>query len=377
MKNPLVSAFLILAFAVTAFGGGVAEERSKRMGPGMNLSFLENFWVGTKEKHYSDFVRQEEFEAAKGRLAEIRKAGFRTVRLPVNFSAWASMKAPYKWESEKLPEIADKVIGWALDEGLIVLIDLHHPELNANYPEAASTPRMVALWKMIAARYRHLDPERVMFELRNEPHDMPEAEWLSQAKELIPAVRKIAPKHTFVVGFHDWNSRDAMIASKPFDDDNIIYTFHYYHPFVFTHQATTWAGPGLGDLKAVPFPGDPSRPLAVPDSAKGTWVASQMSVYGKEANAEFIDSQLKEARAWADRYKVPIFLGEFGSYGKEALPADRCRHAQAVYSALGKYKIPSAMWEWFSGFNMLDGEKPSQCLQEAIDRYSAALGFAR
>ncbi len=373
MRRGLALFWLMALLPFAVFANGTADRRAARMGPGMNLSFLENYWVGTKEKHYADFVKQDEFEAAKGRLREIRKAGFRTVRLPVNFSAWASMKAPYKWESDALPEIADRVIGWALDEGLIVIIDLHHPELNADFPDAASTPRMAALWEMIAARYRHLDPERVLFEIRNEPHDIPEEQWLAQARELIPAVRKIAPKHTLVVGFHDWNSRDAMIASRPFKDPNIIYTFHYYHPFVFTHQATTWAGPGLADLKAVPFPGDPSTKLAVPDTAKGTWVASQMSVYGKEANAEFIDAQIKEAREWADKYKVPIFLGEFGSYGKEAIPADRCRHAQAVYAALGRYKIPSAMWEWFSGFNMLEGEVPNKCMNDTIRKYDKAL----
>ncbi|HUF04913.1 MAG TPA: glycoside hydrolase family 5 protein [Aridibacter sp.] len=376
-KGPAL--LLILALlALSVHAKDTAKERAERMGPGMNLSFLENFWNGTKEKHFADFVNREEFEAAKQRLIDIRRAGFTTVRLPVNFSAWASMEPPYDWESEDLPRHADQLVEWALEAGLTVIIDHHHPELDESFPVAVSTVRMVALWTRIAERYRDRDPERVIFELRNEPKNIESEVWRAQAEALIKVVRKVAPEHTLIVGYHDWNSRDAMIASRPFDDSNLIYTFHYYHPFMFTHKGATWVAPGISDLRNIPFPGEPGTKLAAPEKAKGTWVEQQLRSYGEDANAAVIDSHMKEARAWADKHKVPIFLGEFGSLSTFSNYEDRCRHAEAVYAAIGKYRIPSAWWEWFAGFNFLDkeGRKPVPCFAEALKKYSAALDMA-
>ena len=69
-----------------------------------------------------------------------------------------------------------------------------------------------------------------------------------------------------------------MIDSKPFDDPNIIYTFHYYDPFIFTHQGATWSAKGLPELKGVPFPAD-GREIKVPNTAKGSWVEEQIKSY--------------------------------------------------------------------------------------------------
>ena len=68
-----------------------------------------------------------------------------------------------------------------------------------------------------------------------------------------------------------------------------------------------------------------------------------------------------------------IFLGEFGSFGKHPTLEDRCRHAAAVYSALGRLEIPNAWWEWDGGFNMFERGRGeiSDCMRKAIDSYKA------
>jgi len=375
MKKGIILTIVVAMLASVVCGSDKASERAHRMGPGMNLSFLENFWQGTESRHYSDFVRKEDMEAAERRLADIRAAGFRTVRIPINFSAWASMEAPFEWESEELVKQADRVIGWALEAGLNVIIDHHHPELGDRFAPAVTTERMVVLWKRIAERYRHLDPERVFFELRNEPKDIEAAVWRLQAEELIRTVQKAAPDHTIIVGFHDWNSRDALVSSEPFEFENVIYTFHYYHPFMFTHMGATWVAPGISDLRDIAFPGTPGKVPEIPEKGKGTWVESQLRSYGSDANLKYIDSQIKEAREWSVKHGAPVFLGEFGSLGTYSSEQDRCRHAKAVYEALGKYRIPSAWWEWFAGFNFLDeqGRKPRPCFADAIAVYAGAL----
>jgi len=343
---------LLLYGSVSSQAQTVAERRAARMGLGVNLSYLENYWNGNKAVHFSNFVNFNDIPKRRDRLAEIARVGFKTVRLPVCFGAWATVEPPYRWDAPQYLAAPDSLVKWALDNNLTTIIDLHHVEFDGSIRGADTTARLVWLWQQIAERYKHTDPERVLFELRNEPHGMSAAAWRAQATLLIETVRRIAPNHTLIVGFHNWNGLDQMIQSDPFPDPNIIYTFHFYDPFIFTHQSATWAGSGLSDLRNVPFPANPAVPIAVPASARGTWVEGAITNYAREGTYERLYSRLAAAKDWSVVRKVPIFLGEFGSYNAGATPESRCRHAEAVYFALGRLQIPSAWWEWDQGFSM-------------------------
>lgn len=370
--RPILLIIILLAACLPASAQS-AHERAARMGLGMNFSYLENWWLGKKEKGYSDLTSADAAKKKEAEFAKIARAGFKTVRIPINFGAWASLEKPYRWTSPEGLDIAGRFVKAALDAGLIAIVDLHHVEMDRSVKAADSTDRVAWIWKEIASRYKDLDPERVLFEIRNEPHDIEAGAWRKQAEAVIKTIREVAPKHTMVVGFHDWNSRQAMIDSKPFDDGNIIYTFHYYDPFIFTHQGATWAGPGLPDLKQVPFPAN-GNAIRVPDKARGTWIAERIGNYREDSDAVKMFDDLKAAKTWSEKHKVPIFLGEFGSFGKYAKLADRCRHAEAVYSALGRLNIPSAWWEWDAGFSMYDEgtTKIAPCMQKAIDLFTIA-----
>ncbi|MGI9036512.1 MAG: glycoside hydrolase family 5 protein [Pyrinomonadaceae bacterium] len=304
-------------------------------------------------------------------FADIKKAGFKTVRIPIDFGAWASLDAPYHWENEAGLKTADSFVKWALANDLNVIIDLHHTEFDGKIKGATTTERIIWLWREIAERYKNTNPKRVFFEIRNEPHDIKAEEWREQAEAIIKTIRAIAPNHTLIVGFHDWNSRAALINSKPFADSNIIYTFHYYDPFVFTHQGATWSAEGLAELRGVPFPYSKDEKIEIPASAKGKWVENQIKNYEQDSSAEKIFADLKAAKDWSVKYDVPIFVGEFGSYGKYPTTEDRCRHAATVYAALGKLNIPSAWWEWDSGFNMFEKGTTNiaPCMRKAINLY--------
>lgn len=363
---------LLLASQVAA-SQNVAQNRSERLGTGMNISYLEHWWLGTKERHYSDFAKPYDAAKREQMFADIAKAGFKTVRIPICFSAWMQLKRPYDWEHADGLKMADLFVKWGLANKLNVIIDLHHTEFDRSIPEAATAERLVNLWVRIAERYQRTDPERVFFELRNEPHNIAAEEWRWQANEIIKAIRPIAPQHTLIVGFHDWNARKALVESKPFDDKNIIYTFHYYDPFLFTHQGAFWAGVGgIEEIKYLPFPAVKENRIQTPAAAKGQWTETLIRTYGEDSKAEKMFKDLKAAKEWSIKNKVPIFVGEFGAFSKFATLEDRCRYAEVVYSAFGKLQIPNAWWEWDGGFNLFDSDttKISDCMRKAIDSFS-------
>lgn len=365
---------LILFFGVqVVVTQSVAHRRSENLGLGMNLSYLENWWTGTKERHYSDFAKAEEAAKRKKMLEDIAEAGFKTVRIPICFGAWMQLKRPYDWDNPDGLKMADSFVKWALANKLNVIIDLHHSEFDGSTQEARKPERLVNLWMRIAHRYQNLDPERVFFELRNEPHDITAEAWRWQANQMIKAIREIAPNHTLIVGFQDWNGRQAMIDSKPFDDKNIIYTFHYYDPFLFTHQGANWVtGSGVSEMRAVPFLALTDDKIKTPEKAKGKWAEGLIKTHGEDSNRDKMFKDLNAAKNWSVKNNVPIFVGEFGSFGRYAGLEDRCRHAKTVYQALGKLSIPNAWWEWDGGFNMFDSgtNKISDCMKNAIDSFS-------
>lgn len=368
----LIFLFLLTIFGVSSlFAQTVAQKRAATLDLGMNLSYLDNWWLGSKDKNYSDFAKPDEGAKREKMFADIAKNGFKTVRIPINFGAWASLEKPYKWTNEEGLKFADDFVNWALKNDLNAIIDLHHVEFDGKVKGAAETERIVWLWKQIAERYKNSNPEKVFFEIRNEPREISAEDWRKQAEAAIKAIREIDSKHTLIVGFHDWNSRQALIESKPFADKNIIYTFHYYDPFLYTHQGATWAGEGLPDVKNVPFPYSKNQKIETPESAKGKWVEGLINSYKKDSDAEKMFKDLKAAKDWSIKNNVPIFLGEFGSFTKFTTMEDRCRHAEAVYSALGKLEIPSAWWEWDGGFNMFKTgtNEISECMRKAIDLY--------
>lgn len=56
----------------------------------------------------------------------------------------------------------------------------------------------------------------------------------------INVIRNNAPDVPIFLDGVQWNSVHTLkLLEKP-DDGNIIYNFHFYEPFLFTHQNASW-----------------------------------------------------------------------------------------------------------------------------------------
>ena len=147
-----------LALLGTAVGGAMpAGQAAARIGPCINMA---NMMESPTEGAWGRRIADDDF-------AIIAKAGFRTVRLPVAFGAHAATDAPYTIDPAFMDRVAH-VVGRAEAANLGLIIDLHNDDALFSDP-AGEAPRLAAMWRQIAARFRDA-PANVWFEITNEPH---------------------------------------------------------------------------------------------------------------------------------------------------------------------------------------------------------------
>ena len=257
---------------------------------------------------------------------KIASAGFTAVRIPIRFSAHASVVAPYTINPTFMKRV-DWAVDTAIANGLVVIVDMHHYLEMFETPDA-NAARFLGLWQQIAAHYQAYPDSQVYFELLNEPNGaLTDAKWNNLLAEAIPLVRQTNPTRPIVVGASGWNSLENLSNLRLPDDPNLIATFHYYQPFQFTHQGADWvdgSNAWLGTL----WTGSPD----------------ELAALAKDFDA---------AASWAARNNRPMLLGEFGAYSAGD-QASRVRWTAAVRQAAEERGFSWAYWEFCSGFGLYD-----------------------
>ncbi len=300
---------------VTADSGQAAL--FQELGRGINLG---NALEAPKEGAWGVTLQDGYFDA-------IAKAGFTTIRVPMRWSAHAGAAAPYALDPDFLARI-DWVVAQAAAHHLHAILDFHgYDELFAD--PAANAARFVGLWQAVAEHYKDAPPT-VLFELCNEPHDkLDAAAWNALIPQALAAIRPSNPDRWIVVGPAQWNSVGGLKdLTLPESDRRLIVTVHDYDPMPFTHQGAGW----------------------VPGADK--WLGTRWT--GTPEEREAMEKGLDEAAAWAELHARPLFLGEFGSYGRTTPMGDRVAWTSSMARAAEALSIPWAYWEFCAGFGAYD-----------------------
>ncbi len=234
------------------------------------------------------------------------------------------------------------------------MVDIHNEdrrdELDPKWQEA-----FVRFWGLLAGRLSRFDPDLTILEIVNEPvFDRREEEWNTLNARLAAAIRQAAPRHTIITSGPNWGGIDGLKKLKLLPDRNVIYSFHCYDPFAFTHQGATWAGPAVKPLHDVPYPSSPEavEPLLAalessPDSKR------MVESYGKERwNKEKLAARFRQGIEWGARNRVPLYCGEFGVFPARSKPEDRSRWFHDFGEVLAENRIGWAVWGWDEGFGL-------------------------
>ena len=230
-------------------------------------------------------------------------------------------------------------IDWAVDaartRGMRIVLDMHHHrQLDGDPLDAGEfrvadgilEERFAAIWRQVAERYR-TQPETVLFELYNEPHGaLSPARWNRLAAVTLAGIRAVDTTRYVIIGPAGWNSAWELAALVlPPADRRLLVTIHDYEPFDFTHQGAEWAG--LQDRTGI---------TCCTDAQLARMVAP-----------------LDVAMRWSEVWNRPVWVGEFGAYGRGPYDS-RVRYTRAAREAIEARGMTWAYWEFAAGFGFYD-----------------------
>jgi endoglucanase len=246
-------------------------------------------------------------------------AGFKNFRLPVTFEQVAIQAAPYTIPTNHtMWRLIDSTILWAQEMDFTLSICNHHgiEMTNANYTNEIA--RKTIIWQQVISKYGSLDPERYFFELSNEPTNTISNDNLYViTNSMINAIRSAGSQHTLIVGGNGWNSAGGLVTSKKYNDPDIIYTFHDYDPYEFTHQQLSFTTPTL-PFRVFPLAGS-----------------------GDSLN---IVNNILMVKTWADTSGVPVMMGEFGC-STSADTTSRCNWINTITNVLKSTSMGWYYWD--------------------------------
>jgi endoglucanase len=350
-------------------GTSLAFQRAAHLRHGINLSG----WYA--QTHDFSPTRMDAYMSSSD-MQQLKALGFDHVRLSIDPEPLIAEPQTGALKPNAIARL-DKTVAQLTAAGLNVVLDMHAEQswiATLSRGGDDGPQRFYAFWTAFATHFAGTDPDRVFFELLNEPTLDDLYRWQGIQARTVAVVRRVAPHHTIIATGAQWGGMDSLLALEPVRDENVIYSFHDYDPTWFTHQGATWATQGWAFLHDVPYPSTPENIQAIlgqePDDRVRHWVER----YAWERwDASRIGAEIASIADWAQRRGVPLYCGEFGVYNR-APAASRALWISDMRTPLESKHIAWAMWDYDGNFGLFTKDGASKTPDPAILR---ALGLGK
>jgi endoglucanase len=326
------------------------------------------------------------------RLELVRKAGFNFVRIGIPADAWIENVSPA--QQDEVLTLLRGVLDSAISANLGVDVALFTPARQIVCENRDREPYRLALNAVLSQL-----PDRpdVGIEPINEPPSCRETgsaafgPWQEFQPQLYREVRSMRRNILFVVAGPGWGRVDGLPQLDPGPyraDPNAIFTFHYYEPFLFTHQEVAWLRPDhLNKFVAgLAWPAEKTNADAVQENALAALAGDAsftrdrqaesrrvlvqlFEEYRSRGTAGYLATRFQAAADWAEAHGVAasrMLLGEFGVHRHMA--ADRVGEPWATAPAwLAAVRREAedrhfgwVVWDLDSGFGVVCGNRPGE-----------------
>lgn len=301
-------------------------------------------------EHFESYITEDD-------VRNIASMGMDHIRLGFDQIVLEDAQNPGVYR-ERIFQIIDAFIGWCEKHGLNVVLNLH--KAVGNYCDIQEPVkllddenlqnRFVALWQAFERRYT--DHPQVAFELLNEVRDVDPEKWNQLAERSIRELRRLNPTRRLIVGSRCWNSPDELSKLRLYEDENVVYTFHNYAPFAFTHQQGVLQADPLYYNRKMAYPSDiePYR-----DYERYVYGAQNPYPDRQHMDKAFLRWTLRGAFEFVRQHPDKIlWCGEFGTIRHCKLEY-RENWMRDMISLLREYRIPYCVWNYLSTPN--DGNR--------------------
>ena len=264
----------------------------------------------------------------KETFSNIADEGFDYIRLTTNLCCMLDDNGLL---NESAMYNLDKVLDYALQSNLCVILELHGWETLNNDPTADNIETLVSVWKQVTERYKDA-PSELMFEILNEPNNnsgkMNKTRWNYIQNKVTAAIREIDDDRIIVLASRNYNVSSSLKELRiKHRDPYLIIDVHNYSPMEFTHQGAEWM--------------DDSYQKTVP--------------YSKEVADEFA-AAVKLAADYQKKHGTKVIVGEIGAYLRQISENDVNAFLSDAVNCLNEYELPWAYWEYYAGFGAYDLE---------------------
>jgi len=306
---------------------------------GFNLGHWISQYGGKREEHWDSYITEHDF----ARMAEW---GADHVRLPVDYPLFESDEHPGDYREAGLAYV-DNAITWSKKHGLNLVLDLHRSPgfffgdgaKNNLFTSEESQARFIAIWEMFARRYAG-EGDHLRFELLNELVWDNSDPWNELWQKTAAAIHRITPDRRIIVGGNRHNSVWELKNLHVSDNPNILYTFHMYEPFLFSHQRAGWIPNHARYTKPVTYP------YALDDHREyyHDRVPAGMQAGGM-VDKEYLRYIFAPAAEFIGKNQRPLYLGEYGAIA-HADDDSAVRWYSDVADLCAEYGIGRAVWSY-------------------------------
>lgn len=183
--------------------------------------------------------------------AVVKSMGMNVVRFYLSYKTLEDDDRPFVYKDAGWDWI-DQNVEWAKQHNIRLILNMHDPvggyqslgEGKGLWTDDDNQRRFIAMWRAIAERYR-AEPTIAGLDILNEPIPTKSIEqWQELAEATISEIRHVNQHHiVFVERVNavggNWSENADMNFFKV-SDPNVVYQFHFYKPFHFTHQNAAW-----------------------------------------------------------------------------------------------------------------------------------------
>jgi endoglucanase len=344
-------ALLLLIFAVFSFTSHAQTKTAllQHFKKGINLGGWISQYQMWPNINFDTFITEKD-------IALISSWGMDHVRLPVDCEIIEEDAAPFKMKEGGLRHI-DDCLKWCKAHNLALIIDLHRApgysfentvkdadqSKNQLWTNVSLQERYINIWKSMAVRYRDTK-SNLIFELLNEVTGVDPSAWNSLAGKTVEAIHKIDPQRIIMIGGTQYNSVYALKDISVINDPNIVYTFHFYEPLVFTHQKAPWVNASVDYSKTLEYPGIfPDLDLFLKSHPE---YESIMGRYrGRKLDGETMRMDLQPAVDFMKKTGKELYCGEFGIFNKTSLESRKAWFTDLI-KFLNESNIGHAVWSY-------------------------------